>query len=100
MGEKEKEDPLWWAEKVSEAGILIGGSAALEHKLRYGRWYDKDKPLCHGTIGIGVCTVSLIARIICAFVRAARPRCPYCNTSLTYILSEQKFYCSNCQQYI
>jgi len=100
MGEKDKEDPLWWAERVSEAGIVIGGGAALEHRLHYGRWYDEDKPFCHGAIGIRVCAVSAIVRIGCAFLRAVRSRCPYCNVSLTYVSSEQKFYCNNCQHYI
>jgi len=100
MNDKDKEDPLWWVEKISETGIVIGGSAALEHRLHHGRWYEEDKPYCHGAIGIGVCAVSLIVRIGCALVRAARPRCPYCNTSLSYIPSEQKLYCNNCQQYI
>jgi len=100
MNGKDKEDPLWWAERISEAGIVVGGSAALEHKLHYGRWYDENKPLCHGAIGIGVCAISSIVRIGCAFLRATRPKCPYCNTSLTYLLQEKKFYCSNCQQYV
>jgi len=83
MSEKDKEDPLWWGERLSELGMLIGGSAALEHRLHYGRWYDEDKEICHGKIGIGLSTISLLARIGCAVIRASRPQCPNCKSSLT-----------------
>ena len=99
MGEKDKEDPLWWIERISEGGIAVGGIAALEHRLHYGRWYDEGQPLCHGAIGIAICAISFIVRIGCIFLRAARPRCPYCHASLTYIYREQRFYCDNCQRY-
>ena len=91
------EDPLWWGERLSEAGIVIGGIMAIEHKLHYGRWYDRDRPLCHGKIGLAVLIASSIARIICAGIRALRPKCQYCESPLTYIASEQKYYCSNCK---
>lgn len=100
MSEKDKEDPLWWAERISEAGILAAGSAALEHRLHYGRWYDEDKLICHGKIGLGVFAVSLVARIGCALVRVTRPKCPYCNVPLIWVLREERFYCNNCQQFI
>ena len=100
MTEKDEEDPLWWAEKLSEAGIVVGGSATLEHRINYGRWYDEDRPVCHGAIGIGILLISLAVRLGCAFIRATRPRCPHCQTSLTYILREDRFYCNNCEQYI
>ena len=100
MSEKDKEDPLWWAERLSEVGMLVGGGAVLEHGLHHGRLYDEDKQICHGKIGIGIFAISSIARVICAVVRALRPKCPNCNTSLTYILQDERHYCSNCQQYV
>ena len=100
MSEKDKEDPLWWAEKLSEVGIVAGGSATLEHRINYGRWYDEDQPVCHGAIGIGILFISLVVRLACGFIRATRPRCPRCHTSLTYIYREDRFYCNNCEQYI
>lgn len=100
MSEKDKEDPLWWAERISETGMFIGGCATLEHKLNYGRWHDEDKEICHGGIGLWIFFGSLFARGICAIIRALRPQCPNCNVSLTYIFQEERFYCNNCQQYI
>jgi len=100
MSEKDKEDPLWWAERLSEVGMLVGGGAVLEHGLHYGRWHDKDKQICHGKIGIWIFAISSIVRVICAVVRASRPKCPNCNTSLAYIPQEERHYCSNCQQYV
>jgi hypothetical protein len=100
MEDKNKEDPLWWAERISEVGIVAGGAAALEHRLNYGRWYDKDKPICHGEIGIVVFAISSIVRIGCAIARAMRPVCPYCGRALTYVPQEQSNYCNNCQIYI
>ena len=100
MSERDKEDPLWWAERISEIGMFIGASATLEHKLNYGRWYDEGKVKCHGGIGLWLFVGSTFARGACAIIRASRPQCPNCNVSLLYISREQKFYCDNCQQYI
>ena len=100
MSEKDKEDPLWWAEKLSEAGMVVGGIATLEHRANYGRWHDKGKPLCHGGIGIGIFLISLAARLGCAFIRATRAKCPHCQTLLTFTHREDRFYCNNCKQFI
>lgn len=100
MNEKDKKDPLWWGERLSELGMLIGGGAALEHRLHYGRWYDEGKIKCHGGIGLGIFFVSLCAREVCGVLRTSRPQCPNCKSSLTYVYEEQKFYCNNCQKYI
>lgn len=100
MSEKDEEDLLWWAEKISETGILIGGSATLEHKLHHGRWHDEGKTVCHGGIGLWLFFGSLFARGVCAIIRASRPNCPYCKASLIHVFQEQRFYCNNCQQYI
>jgi len=100
MSSKDKEDPLWWVEKFSEGGIIVGLSAIAEHWINYGRPYDEDKEVCHGKIGIGVLAVSSIARIGCAVIRAMRPKCPYCNHELAYVCREQAYYCNNCQQYV
>ena len=99
LNNKDIEDPLWWAERISEAGMFVGGSVAMEHRLHYGRWYDEGELICHGKIGIGVFAISLIARIGCAIVHATRPKCPYCNNTLAYIPRYQSFYCNTCQEY-
>jgi hypothetical protein len=99
MENKNEEDPLWWAERISELGIVAGGGAALEHRLVHGRWYDEDKPVCHGEIGIAVFAVSLLVRIGCAVVRATRPKCPHCSKTLAYISGERRYYCETCQAY-
>jgi len=96
---KKKENLLSLAERISEVGILVGGSAALEHRLQHGRWYDEDKPICHGKIGIGVLALSFVVRIGCAVVRAAERKCPHCGETLTPVPREQSYYCSTCQVY-
>ena len=100
MSKKDNQDPLWWGERLSELGMLVGGASTLEHKLHYGRWYDEGKVKCHGGIGLGVFFVSLFARGVCAVIRASRPLCPKCNTSLTYVYPEEKLYCNKCQEYV
>ena len=100
MSEKDREDPLWWAERLSELGMLIGASATFEHKFNYGRWYDEGKEMCHGGIGLWIFFGSLFIRGICAVIRTSRPVCPNCTNSLTYVFQEERFYCNNCQQYI
>jgi hypothetical protein len=100
MSEKDKKDPLWWAERISEGGIALGIGLTAEHKINYGRWYDEDKEICHGKIGIGLAVVSSLARIGCAIVRSARPKCPQCSGELTYVLQEKKNYCNTCKQYV
>lgn len=100
MSNKDKEDLLWWAERISESGIIVGVGLTAEHGINYGRLYDEDKEICHGKIGIGLSAVSLIARIGCAFIRATRPKCPCCNRQLAYVWREKKHYCNSCQQYI
>lgn len=32
--------------------ILAGAGMTLEHKLNYGRWWDKGKIICHGRAGM------------------------------------------------
>lgn len=97
---KDKEDPLWWAERISEGGAIVGLSVTAEYWIRYGRIYDEDKEVCHGKIGLGIFALSSVARIGCALIRTTRPKCPYCNRDLTYVWREQAYYCNNCQQYV
>lgn len=32
--------------------MLAGAGLTLEHRLNYGRWWDKDKLICHGRAGV------------------------------------------------
>lgn len=32
--------------------ILAGAGMTLEHRLNYGRWWDKGKLICHGRAGL------------------------------------------------
>jgi len=32
--------------------ILAGAGMTLEHRLKYGKWWDKDKQICHGKFGV------------------------------------------------
>jgi anthranilate/para-aminobenzoate synthase component II len=44
--------------------ILAGAAMTLEHRLMHGRWWDKDKQICHGKFGIASlmagCCVTLV----------------------------------------
>lgn len=51
--------------KLCERGMLIGGLAALEHYLSYGRLIDEEKKDCHGKYGLGLFLVSLFGRLLC-----------------------------------
>ncbi len=47
--------------------ILAGAGMVLEHRLAHGKWWDKDKQICHGKFGgyciVAGCFVSLISLI-------------------------------------
>jgi hypothetical protein len=100
MSGKDEEDPLRWAERISEVGIVLGVGLTAEHKIDYDRWYDPDEEICHGKIGIVMAAISSIVRIGCSLARAMRPKCPHCNGQLAYVLQEKKYYCNTCKQYI
>jgi len=47
--------------------ILAGAGITLEHRIMHGRWWDKDKQICHGKLGaallIAGCCVTAIGLI-------------------------------------
>lgn len=38
---------------------VLGGAMTIHHKLEFGRWWD-SKTVCHGKIGAGIISSSLI----------------------------------------
>jgi hypothetical protein len=38
--------------KLAKCSTLIGLGMVLEHRLKYGKWYDRDKKACHGKAGL------------------------------------------------
>jgi len=32
--------------------ILAGAGMTIEHRISYGKWWDKDKRICHGKFGV------------------------------------------------
>ena len=44
--------------------ILAGAGMTIEHRLSYGRWWDKDKRICYGKFGVVLlmvgCCIALV----------------------------------------
>ena len=44
--------------------ILAGAGMTLEHRLMHGRWWDKDKQICHGKFGVALLTAGCCVTLV------------------------------------
>jgi len=45
--------------KIGTLLTLVGFGMTLEHRLNHGKWYDEDKEICHGKVGLILGSIGL-----------------------------------------
>jgi len=44
--------------------VLAGAGIVLEHRINYGRWWDKGKLICHGKFGVWLLTAGCCVTVL------------------------------------
>jgi len=48
------------AKLIAASLAVSGGGVALHHRFNYGKWFDKNKKICHGKTGLSLIIIGLL----------------------------------------